>query len=181
MWWSLLWWIPVFKCMLSDLVGYFIGKSFWVTLLQCGETRDLVSLFHFPCLWKQRSKKYSHHLYAPFEKLMSSKISFCFGWSPQHYFLAEYLLRVALTIPIGNILNPRDFLWKRYPKCRDRDFPPTHPPPPRIWGEGQWGCWGGGVSVCVLFCFALFFYHMQVNKMLDRRLEGVSNTSTVCF
>lgn len=30
--------------------------------------------------------------------------------------LAEYLLHVALTIPIGNVLNPRDFLWNKIPK-----------------------------------------------------------------
>lgn len=32
--------------------------------------------------------------------------------------LAGYLLHVALTIPIGNFLSPRDFIWDKIPKMQ---------------------------------------------------------------
>lgn len=68
------------------------GKNFWRTLLQFSK-KDLVSLLYFLQLWRQRSNKCSQYLYAPFEKLMNYKISFCFAWLPQCFLNWVYTSR----------------------------------------------------------------------------------------
>lgn len=83
MWWSLLWWIPVFNCRLPDKVGFFIGKSFSLYSFALHWNQDLVVFSWVYGSGDQRN--ILCHLYAPFEKLMSYKISFCFGWSPQQF------------------------------------------------------------------------------------------------